>query len=172
MYISFNISMEFELHGVKFKYEDGVMYRWYEYSCKNNWRKNHSKWKILGGEKRKDGYVAIRFKINNIRYNYLLHRIVYWIHNPDWDIYNSSTNNSIDHIDGNTRNNNIENLRVVTNQENSFNTKAKGYYFIKDVGKWSACITINNKTKHLGRFDNKEDAHQAYLDAKEIYHII
>ena len=30
MYISFNISMEFEIFDIKFKYEDGEMYRWKE----------------------------------------------------------------------------------------------------------------------------------------------
>jgi hypothetical protein len=30
-------------------------------------------------------------------------------------------------------------------------------------------IRINNKLKHLGLFDNEEDAHQAYLDACEKY---
>ena len=34
----------------------------------------------------------------------------------------------IDHIDRNRQNNNFKNLRIVTNQENQFNTNAKGYY--------------------------------------------
>ena len=31
---------------------------------------------------------------------------------------------------------------------------------------------VNGKKIHLGLFDTKEDAHNAYLNAKKIYHII
>jgi hypothetical protein len=109
---------------------------------------------------------------------YLLHRVNYYAHNQDWDIHNSCIKtNSIDHKKDKGdlpkhQYNNIENLRVVTNQENSFNTNAKGYYWNKQKQKWHARIMVNCKYKHLGYFDLEEDARQAYLEAKEIYHII
>ena len=62
------------------------------------------------------------------------------------------------------------NLRIVTSQENSFNTNAKGY--IKKGKKFQAHIRINNKQIYLGYYDTEKDAHQAYLEAKEKYHII
>ena len=38
--------------------------------------------------------------------------------------------------------------------------------------KWRASIRINTKPIHIGYFDTEEEAHQAYLQAKEKYHII
>ena len=36
--------------------------------------------------------------------------------------------------------------------------------------RYEAQIKVNNKSIHLGSFDKEEDARQAYLDAKKIYH--
>jgi hypothetical protein len=54
---------------------------------------------------------------------------MYYFYNLDFDIFNKKL--VIDHIDRNPLNNNIENLRVVTHQENTFNSDAKGCYFNK-----------------------------------------
>lgn len=79
----------------------------------------------------------------------------------------------IDHINGNKVDNRIENLREVTNQQNHFNeTKAKGYSWHKGAKKWMAQISFNKKTMYIGLFDKEEEAHEAYLNAKKIYHII
>ena len=45
----------------------------------------------------------------------------------EWDIYDNSKSNLIDHIDNDGLNNNIENLRVATHQENMWNKKSKCY---------------------------------------------
>jgi hypothetical protein len=47
-----------------------------------------------------------------------------------------------------------------------------GYCWSKHGKKWRALIGINGKLKHLGYFDNEEDARQTYLDAKNKYHNI
>jgi hypothetical protein len=159
--------MEFELHGAKFNYEYGNVYQCYHLKKGDVWKER----KLSINNK---GYKFCQFMINKKRYTILLHRLVYWLHNPHWDIFDSSIkNNSIDHIDGDRQNNNIENLRVVTNQENHWNRKnAKGYTWSKRDNKWESKITLNAKHIYLGIFDNEEDARNAYLDAKEKYHII
>ena len=158
--------MEFSLHGVKFNYEYGNIYQLYHL-------KKGYEWKARKKQINNKGYIWYRFQVNKKIYTFLLHRLVYWLHNREWDIYNSSTNNLIDHIDGDILNNNIENLRVVTNQENSFNmTRAKGYFWNKERKKWNTQIQLNGKSKYLRRFDNEEDARNCYLEAKKKYHII
>ena len=114
------------------------------------------------------GYKAI--SINNK--HKALHRVIYYAHNQDWNIHDSSINNFIDHIDGDKTNNDIRNLRVVTHQQNSFNTRAKGYSWNKQKKKWMAQINLNQKHIHLGYFVTEEEAHNAYLEAKKIYHIM
>jgi len=79
----------------------------------------------------------------------------------------------IDHIDGDKLNNSVENLRITNQSGNQQNHKnAKGFYFNKRLNKYQAQIRVNGKTIYLGYFDTKEEAHNAYLDAKNIYHII
>tara|TARA_R110001592_G_C12772957_1_gene714136 strand:- start:68 stop:550 length:483 start_codon:yes stop_codon:yes gene_type:complete len=158
--------MEFELHGVKFNYEYGNIYRLYHLKKGDEWKEK----KIQSDG---NGYKRLQFFLNKKRYNFSLHRLVYWLHNPHWDIMDSNKDNVIDHIDGDMLNNNIENLRVVTNQENQWNqTRAKGYHWNKKLNKWESKIKLNGKTIYLGLFDNEDDARNAYLDAKKKYHII
>jgi hypothetical protein len=110
------------------------------------------------------GYIQVR--VNNILY--AAHRLIYMYHNgliPE--------GMEVDHINGIRDDNRIENLRAVTHKQNTFNrTKAKGYSYDKTRGKYQACICIDGKTKHLGRYSKEEDARQSYLNAKQEFHII
>ncbi len=78
----------------------------------------------------------------------------------------------VDHIDRDKTNNKLSNLRMITQQQNVWNQDAKGYYLCKTTGRWRAQIMKSFKTVSLGRFDTKEEAHQAYLKAKETLHAI
>ena len=126
------------------------------------------KWNPLTIATSPTGYKSI--KINGI--NKRLHRFIYYAHNQGWNISDSSKNNYIDHIDGDKANNDIRNLRVVTSQQNSFNTRAKGISWNKFAKKWAAQIWLNRKRIHLGYFDTDYEARNAYLEAKKKYHIM
>ena len=127
------------------------------------------KWYQLTIETLSTGYKSI--KINQKRKT--LHRFIYYAHNREWNISDSSKNNFIDHIDGDKTNNNISNLRVVTSQQNQFNMRnIKGYTWCKRDKKWRAQIQLNKKGIHLGYFDTEEEARNAYLEAKKKYHIM
>ena len=101
---------------------------------------------------------------------YYHHRVVYWVHYPDWNIHDNSHDNVIDHIDGNPSNNHISNLRVATQGENMQNSTAKGYTYDKINKKWRSNIKVNGKIIHLGRFETEEEAHEAYIKAKREHH--
>ena len=140
------------------------VYSWRDYNIKTpKWVKK----KITLHIDKTTGYKRYTTHINK---NYTLSRVVYKAHNNDWDITDVSKNNFIDHINNNSLDNRIENLRILTHQQNQFNTNAKGYYWNKQNNKWHAQIRINGKNNFLGVFAEEEDAHQAYLKAKELYH--
>jgi len=129
---------------------------------------NTEKWKVKKVSRDGD---YLRMNIGNKMY--LIHRVIYKFYNPDWDIEDGSTNNSIDHVNGHTDENQITNLRNVNHQQNCFNqTRAKGYCWNKNAKKWQAQIRLNGKLIHLGLFVLEADAHNAYLEAKKVHHIV
>ncbi len=114
------------------------------------------------------GYINPCIIIDSKRYRFFTHHFA-------WFVSHGCLPNDglvIDHINRNKTDNRIDNLRVVTRQENHFNTDALGYYFNKKKMKWVAQIKFGKSTHYLGQYDNDGDARQAYLDAKKIYHVI
>ena len=82
----------------------------------------------------------------------------------------------VDHINKDRNNNFYQNLRWATHAENMRNkemykknkTGLKGVHFRK--GRFFACIRKDGTLKHIGYFDNKEDAARAYdKKAKELF---
>lgn len=134
--------------------------------------KRNGKWKLLKIKPNSHGYYQLYLtNEEGDKRMFQLHRIIYGAYNKHFDLYDYSINNHIDHINGNTKDNRIHNLRRVTHQQNHFNeTHAKGYCFHKRSKKYIAQIRVNNRNKHLGYFLTKKEARNAYLEAKKIYH--
>jgi hypothetical protein len=155
---------ELVLNNRRLKLVDGEVWVWMDYKHNHYWRK--IKYSVNGNR-----YYRIQLKHNNIKKDYLLHRVIYKFNNPEWDI-TYSPDNQIDHFDNNKSNNNIENLRIVNSSENKQNTiSTKGYTWNKEKAKYKAHIQINNKAHYLGYYDTAEEAREAYLIAKNKYHI-
>lgn len=112
----------------------------YTYYCKSN----HSKWKSI-------------------------HRLILGV---------DDENLVVDHINKDGLDNRKSNLRVCTNAQNLCNCKIpknnksgiKGVYWSNSRNKWAAQLTINNKTKLIGRFNTFEEAVKARLEAEEKYY--
>ena len=140
------------------------------------WKANQrrpDRWTEIKGGKTNKGYLQTTLYLPSGRRQVLIHRLVYLAYNQDWDIWDTGKDNVIDHRDGSPINNKIENLQKVTTQQNNFNRHtAKGYSFDKRRGKYHAEIGLDGKSIYLGDHDTAEEARQAYLDAKAIYHII
>lgn len=98
-----------------------------------------------------------------------LHRLIMGV--TDKDII-------VDHINHNGLDNRKSNLRICTSGQNtcncltSKNNKSghKGVYWSKERKKWCAQISINNKTKGLGRYDTIEEAIEAREKAAKEYY--
>lgn len=123
------------------------------------------KGKYLSVCKSVKGYAVVRID-NTLHY---LHQILAksFLNNPNHLP-------QVDHIDGDPMNNDIKNLRWVSNQQNQVGYKKKttgtsskyrGVSWDKSRGKWEAKLCRNKKTHHLGRFDSEIEAARAYNDS-------
>ncbi len=108
-----------------------------------------------------NGYLQVGLMKNKIRHFKLIHRLI-----AEVFLLNPENKKCVDHIDNNTQNNNLINLRFATSQENSQNrainknntSGTKGVFWNKNKNKWTAHIKINGKSINLGSFLNKDDA--------------
>jgi hypothetical protein len=99
-------------------------------------------------------------------------------HNIVWEMHHGPMAHGFvpDHIDGNTLNNRIENLRPATNSQNACNSRArsnarsglKGVAYRR--GAWVARIMIRGRAMHIGQFRTKGMAAVARAKAAIRYH--
>jgi len=149
--------MEIVIEGKRFKcFEDGTILR-------QNIRQN--KWTICNGSLDSSGYLQIGI---HSRLTIKKHRLIAYA----FELLELNSELVVDHIDRNILNNRIENLRAITHQQNQFNTDAKGCFYSIRHKKWQGYIYLNKEKISLGYFKTEEEAHQKYLEAKIIYHII
>ena len=111
------------------------------------------------------GYLAVGYKYARWR----AHRLA-WAHwHGEWP------DKDIDHIDGNTQNNAINNLRLATKSQNLQNRKlnkdnktgVRGVTWHKPSSKWQAHITVSGRQIALGRFECIKDAAEARRAAEK-----
>lgn len=122
---------------------------------------------LVAGYESPDGYTQIMVDGKN----YFAHRLVWFLYHgyfPEHDL---------DHIDRDKSNNRLDNLREASRQCNVRNTGnrstntsgVKGVYWDKRDNKWYAQICISGKNKHLGLYENFDDAVMArYNKEKEV----
>lgn len=108
------------------------------------------------------GYQCRRIGIDGR--SYLAHRLAWLYLHGRWPV------DQIDHIDNDSLNNRIANLREARHAENMRNRGAqannvsglKGVSWDKKSRKWYAAIKCNGRMQSIGRFERIEDAASAY----------
>jgi hypothetical protein len=150
-----------------FDYKDGKVF----------WKKRKAKCIQIGNEaghlwsSRKDGVKHWIVKLDGRRLK--RSRIVWVMHFGE-----IQPGIEIDHIDRETLNDRVENLRQATRSENCINrgmqknntSGLRGVRFYEPLNKWLSRINYNGKSIHIGYFDTKEEAYLAYLKTANDLH--
>lgn len=104
---------------------------------------------------------------------YLAHRLAFLWMTGSWPV------GSVDHKDGHGYNNRWDNLREGDASRNAENLKRGkrgsssgllGVTWDAQYGKWRAAIKSDGKSYCIGKFDDKHEAHKAYLQRKREIH--
>ena len=155
------------LHDNKLKvYRDGRIEKAFGYTSASMKKKYKEELFIKIGHNSRS-YTKIVLSYKRCEKHYQAHRIIAYAF-LGLDIDNPTQ--IIDHIDRNKTNNNVVNLRIVTKQQNAFNTKSKGYFWDKSRNKYQSRISVSGKNIYLGRYKTEACAKLAYLTAKAHYH--
>jgi len=145
-----------ELLSEYLEYKDGALY----------WVKSPNSKAPVGSKVGSNCHGYLRFKFRGK--NYSCHRVIYFLQTGSWP-------EVVDHIDGNTLNNTIENLRAATKSDNKANSKphkgraTKGAYRLKS-GRYMSVIQKEGVRKYLGVFDTEAEAAMAYAKAAPYVH--
>lgn len=123
------------------------------------------KYWLAGSTTNSAGYLAVHFKGAKI----LGHRIIWLWMTGSWPAH------EIDHIDKNPLNNEWANLRQVTRGQNQQNRRIGTLAGAvmrpnRRTRPWCSHITVNRKQIYLGSFATQEEAHAAYMAAKQKFH--
>ena len=143
-----------------FYYKDGSLY-WKN----DSWNKK-IKDKAAGCAGGYNPYRYMQTRIKGVLYKN--HRLIYLYHYGVMPPL-------IDHINGNTLDNRIENLRAATVHENGYNSKiasnntsgSKGVVWSKKSNKWFVRVSHNKKRITVGYFEDLSDAQSAAQNARE-----
>jgi hypothetical protein len=119
------------------------------------------------------GYCCVNLCQDKKRKLFYVHRLVAFTF-----LENHDNKREVDHINHETQNNTVNNLRWATSSQNQHNKKIssnnssgfKGICFHKLKQKWYARIILNYKSIHIGYFDELSDAEMAIKEARERLH--
>lgn len=109
-----------------------------------------------------------RWKVVITPYEMRRYQIIWAMHYGEWP-------SQVDHINRDSLDDRIENLRLATTRQNTANTEKhcdntsgyKGVYWKTERKMWFSAIRRGGKTRFLGHFDTAYEAHLAYCHAAE-----
>ena len=144
---------------------------YHDYEVSNHGRVKSLKFnkeRILKNNIISSGYYLVCLYDNNKVKSFLVHSLVaihFLNHKPNGHKI------VVDHIDNDKSNNNVSNLQLISNRENSSKdkkggtSKYVGVSWINGYNRWRSQIRINGKLKYLGYFDDEYEGHLAYQKA-------
>ena len=132
-------------------------------------RMGHKKEKILNPVTQSQGYLQVQLTSNEgVRKQKLVHRLVMEAFHPEMMTVDTSI--SVDHLDGDKRNNSIANLEVVPHRVNVSRywseKKSSGLpvgVSMSRGGRFVSSAKVKNKQTYLGTYDTSDEASDAYL---------
>tara|TARA_R100000544_G_scaffold18862_1_gene9023 strand:+ start:253 stop:852 length:600 start_codon:yes stop_codon:yes gene_type:complete len=117
-------------------------------------------------------YIKLSIRAFGVKHQFLAHRVIWMMVNGEWP-------ECIDHINGNSTDNRMCNLRSVTVTENNRNmrlfktntTGAVGVY-ANNKGSWTSYIWDKNKQINIGTYETRAEAAAARAGAEKVlrYH--
>ena len=123
--------------------------------------------KVMRPSAGKGCYQNIKLRYNNKYKTKYIHHLVaesFLGHNPSGHYI------VVDHINGDTEDNRLSNLRIVTQHENVLSSKLvggsskyPGVDWHRQSKKWRARIQINGARMTIGMYDSEEEAKDAYF---------
>ena len=144
-----------------FEYRDGELY--WKIRPSGVAKMNNAVGNLVG---KKRNYLSVQYKYKGYRVS----RII-------WKMFHGTISEKmqIDHIDGNTLNNKIENLRIVNNSDNQKNCPTRkdnksgfrGVFWKDRIKRWECYITSNGTRYYLGVYKEKKDAIERRLKAEK-----
>lgn len=149
-----------------FYYKDGNLYR----RISRGGKMEHSLVGYIWVDPNRDNHKYVTTKVDSKEYK--VHRLIWMYH------YGNMPENQIDHINGDSLDNRIENMRDVNNGENSKNrciqsNNSTGYHGITmHKGRYRVRINVNKKRISCGVYDTFEEALNVRkeLEKKYNYH--
>lgn len=118
------------------------------------------------------GYLRVYLYKDRKVHRKLIHRLV-----AETFIGNPNNLPVVNHIDGNVKNNNVDNLEWVTDRENATHSKMKRYTnlhgatYSKQIKRWRSQLWFNGTFISLGTYKTEYEAHCAYLKGIEKFGI-
>lgn len=145
-----------------FEYQDGVLY-----------------WRVKPKTSRKKDGSNEAGSLSGHKYKKVMYKQkMYYAHQIIFLLKHGYIPSVIDHIDGNTINNKIENLRESNKSFNACNSKKrsdntsghKGVSWHNVRNKWKVSVQLNKKSKHIGLFEDFDFACLVADEVRRLYH--
>ena len=144
-----------------FDYRDGELY----WKVKSAWRIKVGD--VAGFASKNSRYRSVHIKNKT----YLVHRVVYLYHHGNLPEF-------LDHANGDSFDNRIENLREATKAENNRNAKTrkdntsghKGVSWHKRTKKWMVRVRISGKYEYIGSYSCLELAGLVSQEVRDLYY--